>query len=261
MVLFNKFQGTGNDFIMIDQRHHVYIGSQQTDVIAKLCDRRFGIGADGLILLEPSKTTDFKMVYFNADGRQSTMCGNGGRCIVAFAHQLGIFEEKTSFEAIDGVHHGAIMNANIISLGMSDVNLVEEVGPMIYITNTGSPHYVQFSHVLPEDIKSAGAKVRYSEKFRLEGINVNFVIQEADGLRVATYERGVEDETYSCGTGVVAAAIMDALRKKHFGLQSTKVFTKGGPLEVSFFYENQKFSDIRLIGPAEMVFEGSIDLK
>ncbi len=259
LLTFQKYQGTGNDFVMIDQRTHKYIDHNDQKQIAFLCDRRFGIGADGLILLEPSEIYDFKMVYFNADGRQSTMCGNGGRCIVHFAWSLGVCGEETSFEAIDGMHKGKILGKDSVSIQMSDVQHITIKPDQTYVLNTGSPHYVKLLDHLPDNIKTSGAEIRYSEDYKQEGINVNFVKTNKNNIEVATYERGVEDETLSCGTGVTAAAIATYLNKQDNN-NLVNIQTKGGQLSVSFEQDGDTFKNIWLTGPATKVFDGEIDI-
>jgi diaminopimelate epimerase len=258
-VPFVKYQGTGNDFILIDQRQQNYISHAYYSIIAKWCDRRFGIGADGLILLENSDISDFRMVYFNADGRQSSMCGNGGRCIVQFASLLGLFETETVFEAVDGLHEGRLLSDGLVSLKMCDVNQITELADTGYELNTGSPHYVQFRKTLPDDIKNYGSAIRFSKEYKEEGINVNFVCESNGDLVVATYERGVEDETLSCGTGVTAAALANSVHTQKFGPIETTVLTKGGHLKVSFNRDQTSFNDIWLTGPAVAVFTGEIE--
>lgn len=260
-ILFHKYQGTGNDFIMIDHRNRNIIDQDNTKLISFLCDRRFGIGADGLILLENSDKHDFRMVYFNADGRQSSMCGNGGRCLIKFAHHMGIFENHTTFEAFDGLHEGKINNDSTISLLMSDVDKIKNKDKNTYELSTGSPHYVTFCDAIPKDIKTNGAKIRFSDEYALDGINVNFVQLNENSIYVATYERGVEDETYSCGTGVTAAALSYAVQYHLNGEHIIDVKTKGGPLSVSFIRNDESvFSNIWLTGPAISVFTGSIEI-
>lgn len=257
-IPFYKYQGTGNDFVMIDNRTKFFPSSQE--LIESLCHRRFGIGSDGLILLEEAEGYDFRMVYFNADGREGSMCGNGGRCAVRFAHDLGLFETSTSFIAVDGPHEGFASEA-IIRLKMSPVSGVEKHGDHDFM-NTGSPHYVTYV----DDIKSTnvveiGKDVRYGPVYGpAGGTNVNFVqLLDENHISVRTYERGVEDETYSCGTGVTACVLSAHLREGWNG--PVTVETLGGTLQVD--YRNPsgtEFDDVYLIGPAIKVFEGNITL-
>ncbi len=260
-IPFVKYQGTGNDFVMIDHRAKILIHHNDVGNIELLCDRKFGIGADGLILLEKSDIADFKMVYFNSDGKQSSMCGNGGRCIVAFAASLGLFIDKATFEAIDGLHHATIHNDGLISLQMIDVENIQKLSDFTYELNTGSPHFVEFCAEFPSDIKFAGSAIRYSDKYKDHGINVNFVKSVESLIEVATYERGVEDETLSCGTGVTACALAYAHAQDLLGDQSLAVHTKGGTLSVSLFRnENGSCKNVWLTGPALKVFEGLISI-
>jgi diaminopimelate epimerase len=259
IVPFVKYQGTGNDFIIIDQRQQKYLKKGDTEIIRFLCDRRFGIGADGLMLLENDDHSSFRMVYFNADGNESTMCGNGGRCIAHFAYKKGVFSGKTTFEAIDGLHEVEIQD-NEVHLKMIDVPMINEATDDDYILFTGSPHYVRLTSKIPENIVLEGRSVRYSETFKKEGINVNFTVFDKNENKaiVATYERGVEDETLSCGTGVTAAAL--ACAKKYNAPSPVRVETKGGQLSVSFRENEDGFTDVWLSGPATFVFEGTIIL-
>lgn len=254
---FYKYTGTGNDFILLDNRSKaIFLSKEQ---INKLCDRHFGIGADGLMLLEHSNDADFHMVYFNSDGGESTMCGNGGRCISAFAKQLGIVSKNVQFTAIDGLHECVLHDDETVSLHMIDVNKIVKY-ETYYELNTGSPHYVHYcDYVSDLDVKKEGALIRYSPKFKDQGINVNFVErQTSNKLFVRTYERGVEDETLSCGTGVTAAAISSVA--EIFGKHQIDVQTLGGLLQVSFDNINGNLiKDIWLHGPARFVFEGSIN--
>ncbi|WP_370476726.1 diaminopimelate epimerase [Tamlana flava] len=253
---FYKYQGTGNDFIMIDNRQQTF-NKNNTKYIKSLCDRRFGIGGDGLILLENNDSLDFRMVYYNADGNESTMCGNGGRCLVAFANQLGIIKNECTFNAIDGLHHASINNG-IVRLQMQDVDAIEKYENHVFL-NTGSPHHVQFEKDIQDfDIKTLGAKIRYGQPYNQIGTNVNFVKKISDdSFRVRTYERGVEDETLSCGTGVTAVAIaMNYIGETEKNLISLKV--EGGDLKVSFDVENDSYKNVWLIGPATFVFKGTI---
>lgn len=249
---FYKYQGTGNDFVMIDNRALDF--PKTLNVIRQLCDRRFGIGADGLILLENDTTSDFKMVYYNADGNESTMCGNGGRCLVAFANSLKIFNQKCTFNAIDGVHEAEI-SGNHVKLKMIDVdNIQEHEGALVL--NTGSPHLVKYVKNLNDlDVYQYGYSIRNSERFKHDGINVNFVEQLEHGIFVRTYERGVEDETYSCGTGATAAAL--TYLKDH-PQKSVTVHVLGGELKVHASRNGNTFEDIWLEGPALQVFRGTI---
>jgi diaminopimelate epimerase len=260
VIPFYKYQGAGNDFIMIDQRVHQYISLSDKELVNAMCDRRFGIGADGLILLENgSDGQDFQMIYFNADGSQSSMCGNGGRCIVAFANYLKCIQHTCTFNAIDGLHDAKVVKKDWIELKMIEVNTVE-IGNDYYLLNTGSPHFVVFVEDIDDiDVYENGREIRYSARFKKQGVNVNFVeiLPDGKGIQVATYERGVEAETFSCGTGVTAAAIAYYLKSNN---NQTKIpiKTKGGNLEVSFDHTKEThFSNIWLCGPATKVFKGT----
>lgn len=256
MLHFSKYQGTGNDFILIDNIHNtIQINSS---FIKKLCDRRFGIGADGLMFLEQHDSLDFRMVYFNSNGLESTMCGNGGRCITAFAHDIGLIGSDCSFEAIDGIHQAHINDHRIVSIKMNDINNIRYSGND-FIVDSGSPHYVKFVENLQNtDVFNEGKKIRYSPEFKKDGINVNFIESKAEDIVVRTYERGVEDETFSCGTGVIASVISAHLFKKQQKNNYT-VKTKGGELNVRFQKDGSRFHDIWLSGPAEFVFKGEIE--
>lgn len=255
---FYKYQGTGNDFVMIDNRDGSF-PKDNTALIEKLCDRRFGIGGDGLILLENDTETDFRMVYYNSDGNQSSMCGNGGRCIVAFARSLGLIKNETTFIATDGLHRATILQDGTVSLQMKDVESVDSNAEFVFL-DTGSPHHVQIEDDLENlDVRTLGAKIRYSDLYGKAGSNVNFVHQEnSDTFSLRTYERGVEDETLSCGTGATAVAIaMYAIGKT----QSQKIHlnVEGGKLDVVFQAHEGSFTQVFLIGPAEFVFKGTIE--
>ncbi len=255
---FYKYQGTGNDFVMVDNRNNSF-PKNDTKLIAFLCDRKFGIGADGLILLENVSSADFRMVYYNSDGNESTMCGNGGRCIVAFARQLGIIDDETDFLAVDGMHHAEINGDGIVSLHMKDVNMVKVYEDYVFL-DTGSPHHVEIVEDLDNfDVKKIGSQIRYSGMYGDKGSNVNFVSQvDADKFSVRTYERGVEDETLSCGTGVTAVALaMKVLGKT--AASHVKLETPGGELSVSFAQNDRQFSNIYLKGPAKFVFKGQLE--
>jgi len=255
MIIFYKYQGTGNDFVMIDNRQQV-ISKQNVSLINSLCDRRFGIGGDGLILLENSSIADFKMVYFNADGNESTMCGNGGRCIVAFANFLNVIKESATFEAIDGLHTATISD-EIVSLQMHDVTTIVDKGDSVFL-DTGSPHHVQFEECISDfDIKTIGRNIR-NEVYGAEGSNVNFVKKiDNTTFRLRTYERGVEDETLACGTGATAVAIaMNHL--KETSEQDIKLIVEGGELQVSFNVKEGNYTNVFLTGKAVQVFKGEI---
>lgn len=255
---FQKFQGTGNDFVIIDNRS-LKFPKDDIALIEKICDRRFGIGADGLMLVENADGFDFRMVYYNSDGRQSTMCGNGGRCISAFAFSNQIAQGQGQFIAIDGPHDYSINTTGDVKLNMIDVHEIEQLGDD-YVMFTGSPHYVRFVENLSNvDMYSGGRSIRYNERFAQEGINVNFVEKNDQICALRTYERGVEDETYSCGTGTVAAALSIADK---FSIDNGPIHlqTKGGPLNVHFQKEENAFKNIWLEGPAQFVFKGVLDL-
>ncbi|MEA1786318.1 diaminopimelate epimerase [Arenibacter sp. GZD96] len=254
-LTFYKYQGTGNDFVMIDNRNEIF-PKQSTEQIAQLCHRKFGIGADGLILLENEKGVDFKMVYYNADGKESTMCGNGGRCLVAFAKELGIIENKAQFMAVDGLHH-ATLTKDQICLQMQDVATIHEKPNALFLS-TGSPHHVQcVAHLNRFNVVKEGAKLRYGI-YGATGSNINFVQQISNShFEARTYERGVEDETLSCGTGVTAVAIAMHYWGKTEA-QNVLISTPGGDLEVSFTSENKKYKHIVLKGPAKLVFKGQL---
>ena len=256
---FRKYHGTGNDFILIDNRN----GSARLlpEQIGNLCHRRFGIGADGLMLLKTEPGVDFRMVYYNSDGNQSSMCGNGGRCITVFAKDLGIIQNKARFTAIDGLHEALIDKDNHVSLRMQDVKQIE-IGQDSCFLNTGSPHYVKMvKDVQNYDVLGEGRKIRYNDKFKEEGTNVNFIEKVDDHLFVRTYERGVEDETYSCGTGVTAAALVASIKGLSTERNTCSVRTIGGVLDVSFEKVlEQNFYNIWLKGPAVYVFSGTVNI-
>ncbi len=261
-IFFYKYQGTGNDFILIDNRDFVFPQEDRERCVRKLCDRRFGIGADGLILLQNREGYNFEMVYFNADGKLSSMCGNGGRCITALAHRLGIIDQQCTFLAVDGPHEAKLVEGeNWVALKMGNVGNIE-VGEDYLFMDTGSPHYVVYVEDIDDiDVVENGRAIRYSKRFRKEGVNVNFVEKKENGLEVATYERGVEDETLSCGTGVTASAISLGWMAEALGERTVNIHTKGGPLKVQFEgKENDRFENIWLIGPATPVFTGQVEV-
>ncbi|KAA3436268.1 diaminopimelate epimerase [Rufibacter hautae] len=254
-LTFYKYQGTGNDFVVLDNREQNIQLSQEQ--VAFLCDRRKGIGADGLMLLQEKEGYDFEMVYYNADGRVGSMCGNGGRCLVAFAQFLGVVEDQAYFIASDGPHK-AFLKDGLVHLQMKDVDEVEDLATATFM-NTGSPHYVKQVEALQDlDVFQEGRAIRYSGRFKAEGTNVNFVEHLSENkLFVRTYERGVEDETFSCGTGVTACA----LAASRAGYKSpVHIQVLGGELQVSFEQEGQSFRNVFLIGPALQVFKGEISL-
>ncbi|WP_420582384.1 diaminopimelate epimerase [Reichenbachiella sp.] len=254
-ITFYKYQGTGNDFVMIDNREGVF--PHNTNLVSKMCDRKFGIGADGLILIENHETLDFEMVYFNADGSQS-LCGNGSRCAVAFANFLGVIKEHTNFLTIDGEYEADI-KSGLVHLHMRDQHSPERFDSH-YFLNNGSPHHIEFvENAEVQDVFAKGAAIRYSDPYQPSGTNVNFVeIKPSNTIFVRTYERGVEDETLSCGTGITASALAAANQ----GLKSPiAIEAKGGKLEVQFEQKSDNsFINICLIGPAEQVFVGQYDI-
>lgn len=254
---FYKYQGTGNDFIMLDNRDKTF--KNDTKLIAKLCDRKFGIGADGLILLEnPTEAKyDFKMVYFNADGNESTMCGNGGRCIVRFAEQLGVVNNSAFFTAIDGEHQ-AVITPNEIQLQMKNTATVQQ-NELGYFIDTGSPHHVEFVENLADfDVYTKGKELRNHAIYSpLKGVNVNFAEIKEGKAYLRTYERGVEDETLSCGTGATAVALVSYLVNK-VATCPVQLVTQGGNLNVKFTKTETGYQDVWLSGAATMVFKGVI---
>ena len=260
MIEFYKMSGSGNDFILIDNREGTFMA--HPSAVAALCDRHFGIGADGLILLQRAEGFDFGMNYYNSDGKESTMCGNGGRCITAFAGHLGIITGKARFTATDGEHHGEILSQEgreyTVRVRLRDA-LVDASTALGTFVNTGSPHLVRFvADVNKVDVVKEGRKIRYGKKFAGEGINVDFVEIIKETLHVRTYERGVEDETLSCGTGVTAAALVTA-SKFNPAKGFYNVETRGGHLRVSFRQDRSGFADVWLEGAARLVFEGIVE--
>lgn len=254
---FYKYQGTGNDFVIMDNRNaEIHLSTAQ---INHLCDRRFGIGADGLMLLNTLPRYDFEMKYYNADGNESSMCGNGGRCLTRFAYDMGIHKNTYRFLASDGEHEAEIDEKKWIRLKMKDVDHITNYDGDT-ILDTGSPHYIRTVHdIMSLDVYNEGKAIRNSKDFAAKGINVNFVEQEPKHIIVRTYERGVEDETFSCGTGVTAAALVFA--HNEIGFNRVDIQTKGGKLAVEFDKINdQQFSNIWLCGPADFVFKGEINI-
>jgi diaminopimelate epimerase len=255
-IPFTKYQATGNDFVLIDNRNNQY--SFTTDQIQKICNRRFGIGADGLILIEQHPTLDFNLVYYNSDGSQS-LCGNGSRAAVAMAARLDLLKTKTSFNAYDGTHEAELLPTGIVRLKMNPVTEVKQTD-QDYFIHTGSPHHLQFvTDVEKINVVEVGRKIRYSEAYQPGGTNVNFIqLLNNNTIFVRTYERGVEDETFSCGTGVTAAALAASF---HGYKSPIHIKVKGGELDVEFKTgQAVAFQEIYLIGPAKMVFEGALEL-
>jgi diaminopimelate epimerase len=256
-INFYKYQGTGNDFVIIDNRKgEIQLSPEQ---VKRLCDRRFGIGGDGLMLLQELPGYDFEMIYYNSDGKDSSMCGNGGRCLTRFAYDMGIRTDVYRFMAVDGKHEATLGEHNWINLKMINVKGIEEhYGDAVL--DTGSPHYVKpVQDVMNMDVFKEGREIRYSRQYEEKGINVNFVENGDNRIIVRTYERGVEDETYSCGTGVTAAALVFAHNDN--GFNRVEVQTKGGHLAVEFDkIAEQEFENIWLCGPATFVYKGQINL-
>ncbi|OYT11970.1 MAG: diaminopimelate epimerase [Bacteroidetes bacterium 4572_112] len=257
-IQFSKYHGAGNDFILVDNRNQEYTLDQE--LIAKLCERRYGIGADGLMILENSESYDFNMRYYNSDGNEGSMCGNGGRCIVAFAKDLEIIANITEFTAVDGLHKAKINSSGIntydISLNMNDVSNIKEEDNIFFL-DTGSPHHIEFvDDISKVDVYNKGKQIRYSDKYKANnGTNVNFIEATASVLKIRTYERGVEDETHACGTGATAAAIAFALKNKEYN-KEVILEALGGILRLNFDFNNNIFTNIVLSGPTKLVFKG-----
>ena len=258
-ISFYKYQGAGNDFILADNRDR-HINHQEPAFIQQLCHRRFGIGADGVMFLQDKEGYDFEMVYYNADGQPSSMCGNGGRCLVAFAKIMNIITSETNFLAVDGPHYARVSESgDWVSLQMIDVEAINQDADA-YVLDTGSPHYISCVTGLNQmDVFSEGRAIRNNKDYKQNGINVNFVEDFGDHYYVRTYERGVEDETYACGTGVTAVALAMAKKNDLSGQINTAISVKGGQLNVRFNYDGTRFSNIFLEGPATFVFKGEID--
>jgi len=261
-ISFHKYHGAGNDFVIIDNRNdNIQLSTKQ---IALFCHRRFGIGADGLMTIENDKEFDFKMKYYNSDGAEGSMCGNGGRCIVAFAKKLGIISKETTFVATDGIHKAKINSEkneiSDISLNMNDVENIS-INKDSYFLDTGSPHHISFvNDVDTINVFEDGKKIRYSDKYKSSnGTNVNFIEVKDEYLKIRTYERGVENETYACGTGATAAAIAYA-HKEGFLNKEIQLKAVGGNLSLSFVKEGDIYKKVILRGPAEFVFSGTIEL-
>ena len=259
-IRFHKYQGAGNDFVIIDNRntHYDFTESQ----IQHLCNRHFGVGSDGLILLEESEKADFAMRFFNPDGSSGMMCGNGGRCIIAYAAAAGLFEKNCIFEAPDGIHKGR-MEEDGISLQMLNPTRITTFPDGIYM-NTGTSHFVHFVDNLESlDLEAQGRKFRYDLRFeQYNGCNANFVrLENDDSISIRTYERGVEAETLACGTGITAAAIATAIKQnKTDGKHITTVLARGGKLQLCYTKQGNDFSEVFLKGRADFVFLGEITL-
>ena len=258
IIPFVKYHGAGNDFIMIDDRNGEWEKLIHEEWIARACHRRFGIGADGMILLQKGKDgADFFMRYYNSDGKTSTFCGNGGRCIVAFALGLGVHQGSCKFLGSDGWHEGEVLDNGDVRISMTDVQNVEHLDDTTATLYTGSPHYVKLSANIDQlDVVKHGRAIRNSPPYLPDGINVNFIEWMNDGeLRIRTYERGVEDETYACGTGVVAAAIA-ATEIQKSSVDNWLIHAKGGDLKVAFSRSDEgAFQNVKLTGPAVAVFQ------
>ncbi|MCU0461270.1 MAG: diaminopimelate epimerase [Bacteroidales bacterium] len=256
-IAFNKYQGAGNDFIIIDNRKDIF-NPDDHNLINRLCDRRFGIGADGLILISCHDKADFEMKYFNSDGKPGSMCGNGGRCTAHFANKWDIAGRSQKFMAFDGLHKAEVTD-DMVRLQMADVNEYKIIDGS-YLINTGSPHYVIFTTEIDQmDVNEEGKRLRWSPRFSPGGTNVNFVEVHGNGLYLRTFERGVEEETLACGTGVTASAIASVL-KGHFDTAPVRVKARGGDLEVDFKVDDGKIRNVWLTGSATFVFEGKIDI-
>ena len=258
-ILFHKYHGAGNDFILINCMKNNIILSQKQ--IFFLCNRHLGIGADGLIRVLPSESHDFKMMYYNADGFEGSMCGNGGRTVAAFAYNEGLSGQKMKFIAYDGEHEAIILNSDgnsfEVKLSMKDVK-IEKIDKSFLLVNTGSPHYVCLVDNLADfDVVQNGRKIRYDRKLSAYGINVNFMEKKDNQIYICTYERGVEDETLSCGTGVIASAIASSL---WYDGTDFNIITRGGNLQVNFKRAGNIFSKIELTGPVKSVYNGNITL-
>ena len=254
-INFSKFHGAGNDFIMINAIKNEIVLSEE--LIFKMCDRRTGIGADGLIILMHSDNHDFRMRYYNCDGKESTFCGNGGRCIAAFAHQQGIIKNEATYEAVDGIHKAKVTetssNEYLVELTMRDI-MSYKLDDDSLLIDTGSPHYVKKVMNLDSmDVNAEGAMIRYDKNISSDGVNVDFLLNDNGNIRIRTYERGVENETLACGTGVTASAMAASL---WYGGNDIDIYTQIAKLNVRFEKENNTFKNVVLTGPAAHVFDG-----
>ena len=262
---FAKIHGAGNDFVLVDDRDGRWAAAERADLIAALCARHTGVGADGMIFYRQPAATP-QMVYYNADGAPSSFCGNGARCFVAFLRALGVVGEGRSFDfdANDGLHIGAALPHDRARVSMRIAGKVERLTATDDRVDTGSPHFIRWVAALPEgDITVPARAIRYGAAYAKTGINVNYVVDGGDdGLAIRTYERGVEDETLACGTGVTAAALSFAERRALTGAAEVRVRALGGELTVGFERSAEGvLADVWLEGPAEEVYRGAIDLE
>jgi diaminopimelate epimerase len=259
-IPFVKYHGAGNDFILLDQREMKYITTDDSEKVRQLCDRHMGIGADGLMLIQNHEDCDFEMIYFNPDGSLGMFCGNGARCIVAFAKALGMIRNKARFIAADGMHFAFILEDNWVELKMGDVSEIAHIENDFFL-NTGTDHYVTFvEDAFQIDVNIEGKKIRNNARFKEKGVNVNFVSMTENGFRIATYERGVEAETLACGTGITAASICYAIKNEQKVAFPIKIQAKGGNLEVRFEKQQDTYTELWLCGPTQKVYDGKIIL-
>lgn len=256
IIPFYKYQGTGNDFIIIhDIDGNISLSKEK---IVQITDRKFGVGSDGVILIRSHEKYDFEMIFYNPDATQS-FCGNGSRCAVLFAYHMGLVGRNVHFLSTDGPHNAKITNDSIVELKMADSIVIDDLGNNSFFTNTGSPHYVCYHKEVDQmDFVNSARKIRNSSKYKKNGVNVNFIEKFKNGISIRTYERGVEDETLSCGTGVTACALVHAINS---GTKNGEinVYTKGGELSVCFEFNEDAFYDVWLKGPAAYVFKGEVD--
>ncbi len=254
---FTKYHGAGNDFVIINKEHNPEFPDEDQELISQMCDRHFGIGADGLITIDKCQEADFRMIYYNADGQPGSLCGNGTRCAVHYAHSLKWFGVSGQVLAADGLHKAYYRDADFIEIQMNDPNILTFSQTEIVI-DTGSPHYIEWvDRYNGLDLFSRGRTIRYSAPFKKAGINVNFVLDRGEDIEVRTYERGVEDMTLACGTGCTAAAIAWAIKNNMSGPVSLPVKVPGGQLQVRFNMISNKPVEIWLGGPAVKVFKGA----
>ena len=258
-IPFSKYHGAGNDFIIVNGFEQTIPFSKDSNWIKDMCHRRYGIGADGLIIAAPSKESDFEMIYYNSDGGLGSFCGNGSRCVVDFLYSKNMIDSETRFLASDGLHHAKIQRSGWAEVKMRDVEQIE-LRDKRFILDTGSPHLVEFVNDLQKiNVVADGRKLRNLPEFESEGVNVNFVERIGSTLKMATYERGVENETYSCGTGVIAAAITDVFLNQISGDHTVEVLTKGGGFQVRCIFQDNRFEHIWLCGPTACIFDGILD--